>query len=248
MSAGNKVINATTVKLGLYEETEDTQLAGMLGQVKELEDGRKFRLCLNGAGTLVPGKLVQGVAQDGYDDALVVNTAAAAGDKEIEVTVTSGHGGHAENALKDGFLVVNQGSGDIGCFYKIKGNDAMVSATTATIFLYDPLTTALVATTNEVSVCKNPYKDVVIDANTGPLAGVPIINVTAAHYFWAQFDGIGPAFATAAAIAAGDYLLHAAGLVYLSATTAVDAEKRVAMAVTAAAASDALIVKWLAIG
>ena len=246
--AGNKVINKVGPKLGIYEQSTDTQLSACLGQVKELEDGRKFRLCKNGAATLLAGILVQGVAQDAYDDALVVNTAAAVGDKEIEVTVTAGHGGHDEDALKEGFLVVNQGAGDIGTFYKIKGNDAMVASASATIFLYDPLTTALAATTNEVSVCKNPYKDVVIDANTGPLAGVPIIGVTAAYYFWAQFEGIGPATATAAAIAAGDYLLHSAGDVYVSASTAVDTEKRVAMAVTAAANDDALIVKWLAIG
>ena len=247
MSNSNKTINATTVKLGIYEQTDDAQLAGMLGQVKALEDGRKFRLCFAG-GTLTAGILVQMPAQDAYDDALVVNTAAAIGDKEIEVTVTSGHGGHDKDALKEGFLVVNQGSGDIGTFYKIKGNDAMVAGASATIFLYDPLTTALVATTNEVSVCLNPYKDVITDANTAPLAGVPIINVTDNYYFWAQFDGIGPATATAAAIAAGDYLLHSAGDVYVSASTAVDTEKRVAMAVTAATNDDALIVKWLAIG
>ena len=42
---GNKVINTTSVKLGIYETSTDTQLEAMLGDVKEMEDGRKFRLC-----------------------------------------------------------------------------------------------------------------------------------------------------------------------------------------------------------
>ena len=245
---GNKVISRVGPKLGIYEEDNDAQLSASLGQVRELDDGRKFRLCKNGTVALVAGVLTQSPVQDGYDDALVVNTAAAIGDKEIEVTTTSGHGGYDANALKDGYLVVNLGSGDIGTFYKIKSNDAMVSTVTATITLYDGLTTVLAATTNEVSICANPYSGVVLDANSAPLVGVPLIAVTAAYYFWAQFDGIGPATATAAAIGAGDYLLHSAGDVYVSASTDADTEMQVAMAYTAAASGDALIVRWLAIG
>jgi len=52
-------------------------------------------------GTLTAGILLQSAAPNAYDDELVVNTAAAVGDKEIEVTVTSGHGGYDANHLKE---------------------------------------------------------------------------------------------------------------------------------------------------
>jgi len=42
---GNKVISRVGPKLGIYEESNDAQLSASLGQVREMEDGRKFRLC-----------------------------------------------------------------------------------------------------------------------------------------------------------------------------------------------------------
>lgn len=242
MSLGNKVIRTTTVKLGIYEEDNDEHLAAALGQVKEMEDGRKFRLCKAG-GALTAGILVQAPAQDAADDALVLSADAAAGQNKITVTVTAGHGGHNANALAEGFLVVNQGAGDIGTCYKIKENDAMVAGSTATITLYDNLTTALAATTNEVSVCKNPWKDVVIDANTAPLAGVPLIAVTSGYYFWALCEGIGSGTDSGSGVAAGDYLAHSGGDVV---TASAAAENAIGIAINAAAANDALLVKYFA--
>ena len=194
---GNKVIGKVGPKLGIYEESNDAQLSASLGQERVMDDGRKFRLCSNGEAALAAGFRLQSVAVDTYDDALVVNAVAAVGDKEIEVTTTSSHSGHAANLLKDGYLVVNQGTGCIGTFYKIKANDLMSTGVTATIELYDALTYAI-AIDDEVSICLNPYKGVILDVLTAPIAGVPLIAVTAStstvtYYFWALFKGFGPA-------------------------------------------------------
>ncbi len=228
--------------MGIYEESNDSQLAGMLGQTKSLQDGRKFRLCFAN-GSLTAGLLVQAPAPDGADDALLVNTAAAVGDREIEITVTTGHGGYNKDALQDGFLVVCQGSGDIGCFYKIKGNDAMVANASATIFLYSPLTTALAATTNEVSVCLNPYKDVVTCSTTAPIIGVPIIAVTDNYYFWAQFKGVGPGTDDGTTTAAGDNVISNDDGTLVVQTDIVNGT--IGMAITGAAtASDAYLLRY----
>lgn len=240
MSAGNKLIRATTVKMGIYEQSTDEQLGGCLGQIKSFEDGRKFRLCFAN-GNLTAGLLVQAPAPNAYDDALVVNTAAVAGDREIEVTVTAGHGGYDKDALKDGFLTVCQGTG-IGCFYKIEGNDAMVASATATIFLYSPLTTALVVSDNEVSVCLNPYKDVVTCSTTAPIIGVPIIAVTDNYYFWAQFKGIGPGTDDGGTAAAGDNVISKDNGTLDVQTDIVNGT--IGMAITAAAANDAYLVRY----
>ena len=246
---GNKVINTTSVKLGIYEESTDTQLEGMLGDVKEMEDGRKFRLCSNGTGAaLTAGLRLQSVAVDGYDDALVVETEAAEGQKDIIVTVTTSHGGHDAHALRDGYLVVNQGSGEIGTFYKIKDNTVMVAQATATITLYDDLTETLPVTADEVTICKNPFKAVLLDVLSAPIAGVPLINVTQStssttYYFWALFEGFGPAVASAASIAAGDELERiTAGLVRT--LTAGETVQFIGVSYSVAASSDAIICKY----
>ena len=240
MSSGNKQINATTVKLGIYETSTDAQLVGMLGQKKELEDGRKFVLCKAGE-ALAAGYLTQMPAQDDEDDELVVNTAAAIGDKEIEVTVTTAHGGYDEDELKDGFLCVTlENSSDEGTFYKIKGNDAFVADATATIFLYDGLTTILTATDNEVAVCLNPFKDVVIDANSSPLAGVPYLAVDSGAYFWNLCEGFGPGIDGGSGGTAGGYVLHLAGEV----NVATSAERAIGVIMSDCATDEGVIVKY----
>jgi len=236
----NKTIGSTTVKLGIYEQSNDSQLAGMLGQVKTLEDGRKFKLCSAGE-DLTAGILVQAPSPDAKDDELVVNTAASVGDKEVEITVTSGHGGYDEDALAEGFLMVTKGTGDIGSFYKIKGNDAMVAGSSATIFLYDKLKTALAATTNEVAVCLNPYKDVVVGSTDAPVIGVPLIAVTEDYYFWAQFAGYGPGTDSGSGVSAGDDLTHVGGDVI---TQDGSEDKSIGTAVNTAAANEGVIVNY----
>jgi len=244
---GNKVVGTTSVKLGIYEQSNDSQLAGMVGDKKEFEDGRVFRLCKNGAGTLVAGILVQAVVSLTSDDSLEIATSQAIGDYEVCVTADSSSL-HAVHTLAGGYLVMSDTAGDIGTFYKIKDNEAMTDGSNSIITLYDPLTTAIVAGTNECSICVNPYSGVIVDANTAQLVGVPLIGVTANYYFWALCEGYGPGTATTATIAAGDYLNHTAGDVVTSASTTCDAEKRIGVAVTAAANDDALIVKYFAMG
>ena len=247
---GNKVVGTTSVKLGIYETSTDTQLAGMVGDKKEFEDGRVFRLCQNGETALVAGILVQSIVSLASDDSLEIATSQAIGDYEVNVTgdATSVHAAHT---LAGGYLVMSDTAGDIGTFYKIKDNAAIASGANGIITLYDPLTTAIVAGTNECSICVNPYSGVIKDANTAQLVGVPLIAVAASTstvpvFFWALCEGYGPATATAVAISAGDYLEHSAGSVALITTG--DIEALVAVAVTAFAASEAGIVKYIAMG
>ena len=245
MSLGNKVIGTTTVKLGIYEEDNDEHLAAALGQVKEMEDGRKFRLCKAGE-DLTAGILVQAPAPDAKDDELVVESDAAAGDKEVTITVTAGHGGYDKDALAEGYMMVTKGAGDIGSFYKIKGNDAMVAESTATITLYDELNTALAATTNEVAVVLNPYKDVVTGSTTAPVLGVPNIAVTSGYYFWAQFAGCAPCTDSGSGVAAGDYVSHVGGDVVTQGKDSVDGT--IGMAMNTAAAGEGVIVFLTGLG
>jgi len=238
---GNKVVGTTSVKLGIYEESNDSQLAGMVGDKKVFEDGRVFRLCKAGE-ALVAGILVQSIVSLTDDDSIEIATSQSIGDTEVEVTGTA-NSVHAAHTLAGGYLVMSDTSGDIGTFYKIKDNEAIADGENAVITLYDPLTTAIVAGTNECSFCINPYSGVIKDANTAQLVGVPLIAVTSDYYFWALEEGYGPGTDSGSGFAAGDYLAHSGGdLVTASAA----AENAIAIAVTAAAANEAGIVKYFA--
>ena len=246
---GNKLVGTTSVKLGIYETSTDTQLAGMVGDKKVFEDGRVFRLCQNGAGALVAGILVQAIVSLASDDSIEIATSQAAGDYEVNVTADA-TSVHAVHTLAGGYLVMSDTAGGIGTFYKIKDNEALVSGSNGIITLYDPLTTAIVAGTNECSFCVNPYSGVIIDANTAQLVGVPLIAVAASSatvpvFFWALEEGYGPGTDSGSGFAAGAYLEHSGGDLL---TNSGGAEKSIAVAVTTAAANDAAIVKYFGIG
>ncbi len=240
---GNKVINTTSVKLGIYEESNDSQLAGMLGDVKEFEDGRKFRLCKAGE-TLAAGYIVQSPVVLSASESLNVAAAAAIGDKEVVVDAVT-NAEYAVHALKDGYLVGEAIAGDIGTFYKIKDNTAMANGSEATITLYDGLTNAFVADSTQVTICANPYLDVVIDANTAPIVGVPLIAVTDEYYFWALCKGYGPGIDSGSGITEGDYVEHSAGEVL---TYAGVAENPCGVAVTDLGTDDGGIIKYFDMG
>ena len=212
---GNKVINTTSVKLGIYETSTDTQLEGMLGDVKELEDGRKFRLCMNStAAVLVPGKVVQGPATNTYDENIAIGTASV-GDTTLDVTVHASYGATvAANDFKDGFFCVSAGSGELGHGRKIKENTAAVVGADTTLTFYDALTDVITGSSTGQWI-KNQYRKVVIDAGTAAAVGVPVCDVAASTstvpvFFWAQTLGACP-IVSGGALVAGDEVETSSG-------------------------------------
>jgi len=211
---GNKVINTTSVKLGIYETSTDLQLAGMLGDVKEMCDGRKFRLCENGTVLLAPGLAVQGPALNAYDEDMAIGTAAV-GDKTLTVTVNASYGATvAADDFKDGYFCVNVGSGELGHGRKIKSNTEAAVGADTTLTFYDALTDTISAgSTGQWIKC--PFKKVVIDAGTAVAVGVPVCDVAASTstvpvYFWAQTSGPCP-MVSGGALVAGDEVETSSG-------------------------------------
>lgn len=161
-----------------------------LGACLELVDGRTFRYCKNGAVDLAAGKFVATplVATE-REDTLTV--AAAAGERSITYTAV---GTITANQYADGLLCIVDGAGQ-GLQYKIEKHEAIAAGSTGTIYLYDPIVTAL-DTTTDVILMANEYKDVVVAPDQIVLpVGVPCIPVTAAYYFWAQTRGVCPVLA-----------------------------------------------------
>ena len=213
---GNKVINTTSVKLGIYETSTDEQLEGMLGDVKEMEDGRKFRLCENStAAALEPGLLIQAKADTDYSEDLVVATAGAVGDTTLVVTVTSGHEALSVNELKDGYFSASGTAGELGHGRKIKANTAALTGANTTLTFYDALTDTITAAS--VGAWIFPiYTDVITDVGTAKVIGVPVCDVAASTstvpvFFWAQVAGACPIVTAGTTVRGDNVIANGAG-------------------------------------
>lgn len=170
---------------GLFEESSAAKLK--VGTVRRLEDGRVFVYALNAAVALAAGKITQSSAPVANHLNIAVAAAAAIGDKKVQVTL--GATAATANQYKDGFLHVNDATGE-GHLYKIRSNPAADSSGTLWLTLYDAIRVAL-TTSSEVTLTVHPQNSVIVYPTTGTSApaGVPPIAVTASYYFWNQVKG-----------------------------------------------------------
>lgn len=184
---GNVVLgaNGIAIRQGIYEQSASQKTE--LGRFIDLEDGRRFRYCKSNGGT-TKGHLVQGPPIDTYhDDTAQTGYGLSVGDKDdISIVVTTAP---TANQYADGYLIVNEGTTGIGQIYKIKKNTA---ASPTKIWLYDAIITAVLVT-DEVTLVKSRYLDVITcpasGSLTGVLLGVPLITITDDYYFWVQTRG-----------------------------------------------------------
>ena len=157
----------------------------------EPNQGRFWRYAQNGAVALDAAVLVQKpIVESNADHTDMAVDTPAIGD----VTVTVTNGGNTAivvNEFKDGWLHVNDGTGE-GHAYRIKSHPAAATSATCAITLYDedPIVVAFVAATT-VSLTNHPgYKVIVNPApTTGKVYGVTNMAITAAYFFWAQYKG-----------------------------------------------------------
>lgn len=181
--ASSQRYSLSSAPQGLYD-TSANQLAP-LGSTLLLNDGREFVYCQNAAVALVEARLIQSAAPVGatHDD-LALNTPAA-GTKVVSVTL--GATAAAENLYAEGYFITSTGT-----TYKIAGHPAIASAGTGNITLADPLYEAIAGATT-ATLMTHPCKNVIVkpaSVATGAIVGVPIRDVPASEFFWAQRRGI----------------------------------------------------------
>lgn len=172
----------------IYEE-KSTQLH-RLGSKLVLGE-RIFQYCGNAAVALTAGKMVQSSAPIPNHTNVTVSAAVAIDGKVV--TPTMGATAVTANQYADGYMHVNDVTGEGQC-YRVKSHPAALSGATCAFTLYDALEAALDAT-SQVTLVANPYKEVIIAPNaalTAPARGVPLIGVTASYYFWLQTAGPAP--------------------------------------------------------
>ena len=167
----------------------------MLGCIYDLNDGRRFRYCKNGAGALT---IAQGTQQavetaNWVSEVQTNNTdLPTAGDTSMNVVMASTA---AKDAFAGGIAWVESSTG-IGTEYRIKGNKVGVANATSgydvSIELADEGGVRIAyAVTSFISVKINTYKDVIAFPTnpTGVCTGFCKTAVPAEYFFWGQTKG-----------------------------------------------------------
>jgi len=166
----------------------------MLGAILDLNDGRRFRYCEEDGTGLAFGYMTQAVAgtANWQLQAQTNGRIWSVGDESIVVTLAATVAAHD---LRNGYLLTEDGTGE-GQLYMIKDNDVGTSNATSgydvRLYLADAGgIRVLTATSLEVTVVKNKYKDVCLfkTNQTGVATGVALATVTANYFFWAQTRG-----------------------------------------------------------
>lgn len=173
-----------------------------LGAMAVTNDGRKFRYCKAVAST-VAGDCYSSAGQDSQFQSMAVNAIEPIG--ETEIGVTNGTTTVAAGDFVEGYLGISSSTG-IGQGGKILSHGTGTSGATIAYKIDRPLATAL-STSSKVTVIKNPYDDVIIQAVTpvASTAGIAPCIIYTAYYGWIQTGG--PAFALwDASVAAVDTL------------------------------------------
>ena len=184
-----------------WEKVQTSGQKHKLGTRMTFDDGRVFRYCEVGGSDIAAGAIVQapaGVANHDMD--LAIATAAAG---VTQLTVTLGGTAATKDQYKDGYIYVNDGTGE-GSVYKIKSNAAGDSSGTCVITLdeEDGTVTAVTNGNTLVGLAVNPYSNVIISPTTvsNIAVGVAPRALTSDYYGELQTWGLASVVCNAAGV------------------------------------------------
>ena len=176
--------------------TSTTQL-WPLGAKLEYGD-RTFRYAQMG-GACTAGKLVQQMVHTANHINCLVTDADADGSTfshaagSTSITLETNGTNLTANLFAEGYLYVNDQEGEGQCL-RVKSHPAHTHGTDPTVIIttYDPIHTAIVKNSSQVSLMQNPYADVVV--------GCTVIDMADDEFGWIQTNG-------PAAVLAGETLV-----------------------------------------
>lgn len=160
----------------------------MLGAKAVTKDGRIYRYALAGGVTLAPGKIC--VNADLVANHTDQNIAVSGSIGDTSVSVTLGATAATANQYQDGYLVINDATGE-GINYLIAGHAAHAGSGTLVVKLAEPLKAAVTAVTTQYTLKLNTWSGVVISIadQADQCVGVPNVSITNAYYGWLQTGG-----------------------------------------------------------
>lgn len=173
-----------------YHKEESTQSSHLGIPYRQDSTGRCWRYSEVGGTAVDPGKLVVSATIVANHVDLSFSTAPAVGDKELSITL--GATAASANDYRDGFAVIQDGTGE-GILHPLGEHAAVASAGTGkfTIDQGESIQVAGATAETNVDLVKNLYKDVVIsvtDQADNPV-GVYNVGVTADYYAMVQTWG-----------------------------------------------------------
>lgn len=172
-------------------QASSVQNAEYLGQVASTTSGRIFSYAQAGASNLSAGKITSPVAVTANYATRTLSTSYAVGTTQI--TITLGTTASAD-AFKNYNLVVTDGTGKGQGSYTVVGNTAATAGTSnaTTVEIRGALNVAL-DNTSVVGLYPSQFSATVVTDHTGapavPVAGAPVVPVTATYYYWSQTGG-----------------------------------------------------------
>lgn len=177
---------AQPMKLSFTQDVMETSAVKkeILGALRILADGRKYRYAKAGTGGVGAGLL----AMAPKAEALLTDQAASAariGDRVLTLIVGADV---AENVFEDGYLQISDAEGK-GHQYRILSNSAALAGAGAVLTLAEPLKEAL-AGTSTYSLIPSPWAGAVAsDVEENVPVGVSPCAAAEDRYFWLQTGG-----------------------------------------------------------
>lgn len=175
-----------------YTKEEENKSAALGTPYRQASTDRTWKYARNGAAALAAGKVSVTPLSTSAHENMSFQTAPAVGDDELKVTL--GAGAVAANQYADGWIVVQDGTGE-GHAYPIAGEHPAFSASATATFGLGHGETVLEAgalSETNVDLNTNRFSQVIISADssqTDVIAGVQNIDVTAAYFFMIQTWG-----------------------------------------------------------
>ena len=178
-----------TLSPSFFDETGTARLIELGHKQTQDSTGRVWAYARSGGGSIARGVMTVSADQNAQRVNLSFSVAPAVGDKEVSVTI--GTGNATANDYQDGFLVVQDGTGE-GRAYPIEGHDAITASTAGVFKLKEAIDTAGALAETNVDLIKNRYDDIVIGPGSDNLdvpTGVPTVALTTLYYGWVQVWG-----------------------------------------------------------
>jgi len=176
-------------KQGLYGTSVDA--TEIVGTLREDVWGNRYHYAKAGAAGLGAGKLTTAAAEDA-DWVSEAASSYAVGAKTLVLTITDPgtSGVNAENYFAGGHIAMTDGTAE-GIRYPILYSSAVASGGTSITITLDQALVEAITSGTEFTLVHSPYMAAVISAAiTDVPNGVPLVDVTAAYYYWSQTGGL----------------------------------------------------------
>lgn len=163
--------------------------AEVFGQMATTPQGKTFAYAQNGASNILAGQLTQPAAVTANYATRTLSVAVT--QYANQVTITLGTTA-AQDAFKGFWLVVTDGTGKGQGAYYVTGNTAATAGNSnVTVVSIDNAVNIALDATSVVGLYPSQQSAVVqhTAVSAVPTSGAPVINVTAANYFWNQVGG-----------------------------------------------------------